>query len=288
MRGPEGGLVMVRGRAGGGGAPFNLGEMTVTRCTVRLGSGLVGHAYVAGREPRRAELAALVDALMQDPERADDAGSPGHRAAGGQPGGEASRTRRQGRGDPGAVLRHADDADMMSALTPGFAEPVSGAQSCFRLLLDAMARPGQVHTVSGVEAPAPLCNAAAAVALTLVDHETPLWLDPEAEAARAWIAFHTGAPVTDDPARAVFALALSLHVCAAMELALCPSAPDEAPETSATVILQVASLTSGTAASCWKAPACGSPQSLAVDGLPAGFRRQSGGTTTRCFRAAST
>ena len=71
LRGPEGGLVMVRGRAGGGGAPFNLGEMTVTRCTVRLRSGLVGHAYVAGREPRRAEIAALVDALMQDPEQAE-------------------------------------------------------------------------------------------------------------------------------------------------------------------------------------------------------------------------
>jgi alpha-D-ribose 1-methylphosphonate 5-triphosphate synthase subunit PhnG len=71
LRGPEGGLVMVRGRAGGGGAPFNLGEMTVTRCSVRLRSGLVGHAYVAGREPRRAEIAALLDALMQDPERAE-------------------------------------------------------------------------------------------------------------------------------------------------------------------------------------------------------------------------
>nr|WP_294517002.1 phosphonate C-P lyase system protein PhnG [uncultured Rhodopila sp.] len=69
LRGPESGLVMVRGRAGGGGAPFNVGEMTVTRCTVRLDSGLVGHAYIAGREPRRAELAALADALMQDPER---------------------------------------------------------------------------------------------------------------------------------------------------------------------------------------------------------------------------
>jgi alpha-D-ribose 1-methylphosphonate 5-triphosphate synthase subunit PhnG len=69
LRGPEGGLVMVRGRAGGGGAPFNLGEMTVTRCTVRIDRGLIGHAYIAGREPRRAELAALVDALMQDPER---------------------------------------------------------------------------------------------------------------------------------------------------------------------------------------------------------------------------
>ena len=66
IRGPEDGLVMVRGRAGGGGAPFNLGEMTVTRCTVRVASGSVGHAYVAGRDGRQAELAAVVDALMQD------------------------------------------------------------------------------------------------------------------------------------------------------------------------------------------------------------------------------
>ncbi len=68
IRGPEVGLVMVRGRAGGGGAPFNLGEMTVTRCTVRTASGLIGHAYIAGRDPCRAEKAALVDALMQDPD----------------------------------------------------------------------------------------------------------------------------------------------------------------------------------------------------------------------------
>jgi alpha-D-ribose 1-methylphosphonate 5-triphosphate synthase subunit PhnG len=72
IRGPEGGLVMVRGRAGGGGSPFNLGEMTVTRCTVRIETGFIGHAYVAGREERRAELAALVDALMQDQDRAAD------------------------------------------------------------------------------------------------------------------------------------------------------------------------------------------------------------------------
>jgi alpha-D-ribose 1-methylphosphonate 5-triphosphate synthase subunit PhnG len=66
VRGPESGLVMVRGRAGGGGTSFNLGEMTVTRCTVRTDSGFVGHAYIAGREQARAELAALTDALMQD------------------------------------------------------------------------------------------------------------------------------------------------------------------------------------------------------------------------------
>lgn len=68
LRGPEAGLVMVRGRIGGGGGPFNLGEMTVTRCTVRTESGLIGHAYVAGRDARQAELAALVDAMLQDPD----------------------------------------------------------------------------------------------------------------------------------------------------------------------------------------------------------------------------
>jgi alpha-D-ribose 1-methylphosphonate 5-triphosphate synthase subunit PhnG len=68
LRAPETGLVMVRGRAGGDGAPFNLGEMTVTRCAVRLGDA-VGHAYVAGRDKRQAELAALVDAALQDASR---------------------------------------------------------------------------------------------------------------------------------------------------------------------------------------------------------------------------
>ena len=71
LRGPEAGLVMVRGRTGGGGAPFNLGEMTTTRCTVRTDTGFVGHAYVAGRNERLAQLAALADALLQDPIQQD-------------------------------------------------------------------------------------------------------------------------------------------------------------------------------------------------------------------------
>lgn len=66
LRAPETGLVMVRGRAGGDGAAFNLGEMTVTRCAVRIGQ-CVGHAYVAGRDKRQAELAAALDAALQDP-----------------------------------------------------------------------------------------------------------------------------------------------------------------------------------------------------------------------------
>lgn len=67
LRGPEIGLAMVRGRQGGDGAPFNLGEMTVTRCSVRLPDGLVGHAYVAGRDKRQAEWAAVLDAALQSP-----------------------------------------------------------------------------------------------------------------------------------------------------------------------------------------------------------------------------
>ncbi len=70
LRPPEAGAVMVRGRAGGTGAPFNLGEMTVTRCALRLGGGQVGHAYVAGRSHEKARIAALCDALMQDDDRA--------------------------------------------------------------------------------------------------------------------------------------------------------------------------------------------------------------------------
>jgi alpha-D-ribose 1-methylphosphonate 5-triphosphate synthase subunit PhnG len=65
LRGPETGLVMVRGRAGGGGAPFNLGEMTVTRCTVRA-ADQTGHATVTGRDGARAMLAARIDAALQD------------------------------------------------------------------------------------------------------------------------------------------------------------------------------------------------------------------------------
>lgn len=71
LRGPESGLVMVRGRAGGGGALFNLGEITVTRCTIVTEPDLprqscTGHAYIRGRAARHAELAALADALLQD------------------------------------------------------------------------------------------------------------------------------------------------------------------------------------------------------------------------------
>jgi alpha-D-ribose 1-methylphosphonate 5-triphosphate synthase subunit PhnG len=65
LRAPEIGSTMVRARAGATGAPFNLGEMTITRCALTLEAGEVGHSYIQGRSKEDAEVAALVDALMQ-------------------------------------------------------------------------------------------------------------------------------------------------------------------------------------------------------------------------------
>lgn len=70
LRAPEIGTTMVRGRVGGTGAPFNLGEITVTRCALQLIDGRVGHAYVQGRDKAHATRAAVVDALMQGDEAA--------------------------------------------------------------------------------------------------------------------------------------------------------------------------------------------------------------------------
>ena len=94
LRPAEAGMIMVQGRIGGDGRAFNLGEMTVTRCSVRLTDGTVGHAWVAGRSTDHAEQAAVLDALLQDPrqraalqgelERLAEAQAARHREAAGK------------------------------------------------------------------------------------------------------------------------------------------------------------------------------------------------------------
>ena len=71
LREPENGIVMVRGRIGGDGAPFNLGEATVSRAAVRLASGVVGFGYTLGRDRQKARMIALCDALAQSDQFAD-------------------------------------------------------------------------------------------------------------------------------------------------------------------------------------------------------------------------
>jgi alpha-D-ribose 1-methylphosphonate 5-triphosphate synthase subunit PhnG len=65
LRKPEIGLALVRARAGGTGQRFNLGEATLTRCSVRLSDGRIGHGHVLGRDKRQAELVAVLDAVLQ-------------------------------------------------------------------------------------------------------------------------------------------------------------------------------------------------------------------------------
>jgi alpha-D-ribose 1-methylphosphonate 5-triphosphate synthase subunit PhnG len=71
LREPENGLVMVRGRVGGDGAPFNLGEATVSRAAVRLSTGEIGFGYTLGRDGEKARMIALCDALVQSEQFAE-------------------------------------------------------------------------------------------------------------------------------------------------------------------------------------------------------------------------
>ncbi|WP_299077587.1 phosphonate C-P lyase system protein PhnH [uncultured Ruegeria sp.] len=83
-------------------------------------------------------------------------------------------------------------------LSGGFADPAVQSAQAFRSVMEAMARPGTIQDIGGAEPPAPLSKAAGAVLLTLCDTETPVYLAGKADcdAVRAWLAFHTGAPVT--------------------------------------------------------------------------------------------
>jgi alpha-D-ribose 1-methylphosphonate 5-triphosphate synthase subunit PhnH len=155
---------------------------------------------------------------------------------------------------------------MSGILTAGFSDPAAGAQSCFRAVLDAMARPGRIHRIHGpAEPPPPLGPATAAVLLTLVDNETPLWLGEGLSDAAEWIAFHCGAPIISDPRTASSALALTMP-----DLTTLPAGTHEQPENSATLILQVAALGKG-AGLRLKGPGLREPGTLRVDGLPPDF-----------------
>lgn len=155
------------------------------------------------------------------------------------------------------------NADM---LRPGFADPVDGAQSCFRAVLDAMARPGRVREAGlDLTPPAPLAPATAAVLLTLLDYDTPVWLDQAAATSHAWISFHCGAPVV--PAIDACSFAVALHM---PELSTLPAGTYEAPERAATLVLQVNAFGGGRTYRL-AGPGLREPVLLSVDGLPAEF-----------------
>jgi alpha-D-ribose 1-methylphosphonate 5-triphosphate synthase subunit PhnH len=148
----------------------------------------------------------------------------------------------------------------------GFADPVADAQAIFRAVLDAMAHPGRICPAGfGFHPPAPLDQSTAAVALTLIDQETPLYLDADARSAGPWLAFHVGASIIANQERAAFVLTLSCP-----DLAALATGSDEAPETSTTLILQVAALGRGTTYRI-SGPGLAEPSILRATGLPDDF-----------------
>ena len=157
-------------------------------------------------------------------------------------------------------------------LAPAFADPVLASQAAFRSVMDAMARPGAIVSVSGLaQAPPPLGLAAAAVALTLLDYETPIWLDAalaQSPEIVSWLKFHTGAPLTDDPQRASFGFIADPQCMA--EFGAFSQGSMEYPDRAATLVLQVDQL-SGDDGLRLSGPGIRGSRALFAAPLPADF-----------------
>ena len=135
----------------------------------------------------------------------------------------------------------------VAELPAGFADKVLSAQSTFRSVMDAMARPGSVQRiVAAAGTPWPMMRGTAAIALTLFDHDTPVWLDPamsETSDVAKWLKFHTSAPVVQDCSICSFALIGDGNALPALDRF--SFGTGEYPDRSTTLILQVESLTQG-------------------------------------------
>ncbi|WP_421710002.1 phosphonate C-P lyase system protein PhnH [Algihabitans sp.] len=128
-----------------------------------------------------------------------------------------------------------------ATLRPGFADPVQHAQQSFRLILEAMSRPGSLTELTcPLEPPQPFGPATAAAALTLFDSDTRVWLDPAAhsEEPAAFLRFHCGCPLTDTPGEADFAVCLAWPE----DFGRFAQGEPEYPDRSTTLIVQVDSL----------------------------------------------
>ena len=137
----------------------------------------------------------------------------------------------------------------IAEMPAGFADKVLSAQSTFRSVMEALARPGSVQRVTAsVGTPPPMMRGTAAIALTLFDHDTPIWLDDkmsETSDVARWLKFHSGAPLVADCSICSFALIADAGALPDLERFAFGS--NEYPDRSTTLILQVASLIHGPA-----------------------------------------
>ncbi|APO73053.1 phosphonate metabolism protein PhnH [Rhizobium etli 8C-3] len=159
------------------------------------------------------------------------------------------------------------------ALTGGFGQPVFHAQSVFKAMMDGMARPGTIQTIAPeVAPPAPLGMAAAAIALTLCDHETPVWLSSRLAKSSMvdWLAFHTGAYVVPERTEARFAFIE--HGVALSSFGLFALGTQEYPDRSTTLIVELAGLEGGSRLAL-TGPGIQGVSEIAPAGLPQAFLR---------------
>ena len=157
-------------------------------------------------------------------------------------------------------------------LAPAFDDPALASQAAFRTVMEAMARPGLMRPLPSRLAPPPLSPTAAAVALTLLDYETPFWLDQGLAAApevAAWLSFHTGAPLALDSARATFAFVSDPAAMPPFET-FSPGTL-EYPDRSTTLVLQVARFGEGDALAL-SGPGIAGSRSFSAQPLPPDFR----------------
>ncbi|MBP0632246.1 MULTISPECIES: phosphonate C-P lyase system protein PhnH [unclassified Cupriavidus] len=158
-----------------------------------------------------------------------------------------------------------------TSLVPGFDNPVDDAQQVFRATLHAFAHPGQVQSLPATTGlPDGLSPALAALLLTLADPDTPVWLPAGVPAAaRAFLRFHCGCPLTDDLRAATFVCVPAGHAMPA--LADCAQGEPAFPDRSATLLVEVASLGDGDIFTL-RGPGIEHTQTLRVAGLEADFR----------------
>ncbi len=157
--------------------------------------------------------------------------------------------------------------------TGGFSDPVFQSQSVFRMLMDGMARPGSVHAVEhDAGQPDPLGTAAGAIALTLCDHDTPVWLSAgfSKSSVGEWMGFHSGASLTREKAEARFAF---VEAGAALSsFGLFSPGTQEYPDRSTTLVIEVAALGEGQSFTL-SGPGILQSKSVEITGLPEAFLR---------------
>lgn len=164
---------------------------------------------------------------------------------------------------------------MAAALARGFKDPVRESQAAFKVAMMALAQPGSIRVLAtDLEPPAPLWPATAALALTLCDYETPVWLDEALSAEPAvadYLRFHTGTPIVAEPHEAAFAFAADGANLPPLDTFALGTL--EYPDRSATLVIQVERIDAG---GPWRltGPGIAREAGIGVSPVPLGFHEQ--------------